>query len=45
MRLMWTLDGVAQADLPMYDDGAHGDDEAGDGVWGVQHAPLPWAAR
>lgn len=41
VRLTWTLDGVAQADLPMYDDGAHGDDEAGDGVWGVQHAPLP----
>ncbi len=41
VRLMWTLDGVAQADLPMYDDGAHDDDEAGDGVWGAQHTPLP----
>ena len=25
----------------MYDDGTHGDDAAGDGVWSVQHAPLP----
>ncbi len=38
--LVWTLDGVAQPDLPMVDDGAHGDSAAGDGVWGVQHAAL-----
>ena len=41
VSLVWTLDGVAQADLPMFDDGTHGDDAAGDGVWSVQHAPLP----
>ena len=38
---MWTLDGVAQDDLAMYDDGTHGDDWAGDGVWGIEHAALP----
>ena len=41
VRLTWTLNGVPQPDLPMFDDGAHGDDEIGDGVWGVQRAPLP----
>ncbi len=40
MRVKWTLDGVSQADLPMADDGAHGDGSARDGMWGVQHAPL-----
>ena len=41
VHLLWTLDGVAQADLPMFDDGTHGDNWAGDGVWSVEHAPLP----
>ena len=41
VAVVWMLNGVAQADLPMFDDGAHGDDEAGDGVWGAQHAALP----
>ena len=41
VNLVWTLDGGAQTDLPMFDDGTHGDDAAGDGVWGVQHAALP----
>ena len=40
VSLVWTLNSVAQPALPMFDDGAHDDDEAGDGVWGVQHPPL-----
>lgn len=39
--LVWLLNGVAQADLPMFDDGMHDDEEADDIIWGVQHAPLP----
>ncbi len=41
VHLMWTLDGVVQADRPMFDDGVHDDGAAGDGMWGVQHGPLP----
>ncbi len=41
VQLLWTLDGVAQDDLEIFDDGMHGDDWAGDGVWGVEHASLP----
>ena len=40
MRVKWTLDGIAQADLPMADDGAHDDLGAGDGTWGARHVPL-----
>ena len=45
VRLVWTLDGAAQVDLQMHDDGAHGDGVAGDGVWGVRHGPLPEGSR
>ncbi|MBM4430983.1 MAG: hypothetical protein FJ026_11655, partial [Chloroflexi bacterium] len=45
VELVWTLDGVAQPDLLMYDDGVHGDDAAGDGIYGVQHAPLPGGSQ
>lgn len=43
VHLVWTLNGDAQADLEMYDDGdsEHGDEVAGDDVWAVRHAPLP----
>ncbi len=41
VSLLWTLDGVAQPDLPMFDDGMHGDTVAGDGEWSIQHEPLP----
>ena len=40
VELVWTLDGSVQSDIPMFDDGAHNDDVAGDGVWGVEHEPL-----
>lgn len=33
--LMWSVDGVSQAPLQMFDDGAHGDFGAGDNVFGV----------
>jgi hypothetical protein len=39
--LVWSLDGTPQDDLPMFDDGTHGDDTIGDGVWCTQHAALP----
>ena len=45
VSLVWTLDGGAQGDLEMNDDGAHGDEAAGDGVWGVQLGPLPEGSR
>ena len=41
VELVWTLDGTPQPDMPMYDDGAHGDGGVGDAVYGVQLAPLP----
>ncbi len=41
VRLEWTLDGVPQSPLSMFDDEAHGDDGTRDGTWGVTHAPLP----
>ena len=41
VHLVWMLNGIAQADLPMYDDGTHCDNAAGDGVWCAEHAPLP----
>jgi hypothetical protein len=40
VHLVWELNGVPQADALMYDDGAHGDDGAGDGVYGVQMGPF-----
>lgn len=39
-RVVWTLDGIAQADLSMADDGAHDDMGSGDGTWGARRAPL-----
>jgi hypothetical protein len=45
VSLLWTLNDVAQVDLPMYDDGAHGDNSAGDGIWGVHHEALPEGSR
>ncbi len=41
VHLVWMLNGVAQTDLLMFDDGSNGDDTAGDAVWGVRHAALP----
>ena len=37
VSLVWTLNGAARPTCRCIDDGAHGDDAAGDGVWGVQH--------
>jgi hypothetical protein len=39
--LKWWVDGTPQADLTMYDDGAHDDYGAGDGWYGVQIGPFP----
>ena len=39
--LKWLEDGTPQADLTMYDDGAHDDYGAGDGWYGVQIGPFP----
>lgn len=40
MSLAWSLDGDEQPELSMYDDGAHGDDAAGDGLYGALHPPF-----
>jgi hypothetical protein len=39
--LVWSRDGTPQADLTMYDDGAHDDGAAGDSVYGVRFGPFP----
>ncbi len=39
--LKWWVDGTPQADLTMYDDGAHDDYGADDGWYGVQIGPFP----
>ena len=41
VQAVYSVDGVGQAPLEMYDDGAHNDDGAGDEVWGVQIGPYP----
>jgi archaellum component FlaG (FlaF/FlaG flagellin family) len=41
VQLVWWVDGEPQDMLPMYDDGAHDDYGAGDGVYGVQIGPFP----
>ena len=40
-ELVWSVGGVSTADLTMHDDGQHGDTVSGDGIYGVQLAPLP----
>ncbi len=40
VHLVWELNGAPQADVEMYDDGAHGDDGPGDGRYGVQLGPF-----
>ena len=39
--LKWWVDGTPQADLTMYDDGAHDDYDADDDWYGVQIGPFP----
>jgi len=41
ITLKWSEDGTPQADLAMYDDGAHNDYGANDGCYGVQIGPFP----
>lgn len=41
VQLVWGVDGESQDMLPMFDDGAHNDYGAGDGVYGVQIGPFP----
>ncbi|MBM4430565.1 MAG: hypothetical protein FJ026_09510, partial [Chloroflexi bacterium] len=41
VHALWTCDGTPQADLALYDDGAHNDDSAGDGWYGGQIGPFP----
>ena len=38
--LLWSVNGTPQTDLPMYNDGTHGDAAAGDSVWTVQIGPF-----
>ncbi len=40
VHLVWELNGAPQADVEMYDDGAHNDYGAGDGWYGVQAGPF-----
>ena len=40
VHLVWEFNEVSQADAPMYDDGAHNDDEANDDWYGVQLGPF-----
>lgn len=40
VKLAWSKDGVPQSDLSMYDDGTHGDGNAGDSLYGVQIGPF-----
>ncbi len=40
VHLVWDLNSAPQADVEMYDDGAHGDYGAGDGWYGVQAGPF-----
>ena len=41
VQLVWWVDGEPQDMLPMSDDGAHNDYDAGDGVYGAQIGPFP----
>ncbi|MFC2058086.1 signal peptidase I [Chloroflexota bacterium] len=38
--LVWSVDGAPQTELDMYDDSAHGDEAAGDGIYGVEVGPF-----
>ncbi len=40
VEMLWGIDGVAQTNLTMYDDGTHGDVSAGDDVYTVQIGPF-----
>lgn len=40
VSLIWSLNGSPQPELAMVDDGQHGDDEAGDSVYGVRRQPY-----
>jgi len=39
--LQWYKDFALQSDLPMYNDGTHGDILAGDNLWSIQIGPFP----
>ncbi|HHX66283.1 MAG TPA: DNRLRE domain-containing protein, partial [Chloroflexi bacterium] len=41
VSLVWTLNGAPQTELGLYDDGQHGDEEAGDGIYGGSLGPFP----
>ena len=41
VELVWSIDGVSTGDLPMFDDGAHGDGLSGDGTYGAEIGPFP----
>ncbi len=41
MEVMWWKDDVSQSNVPMYDDGFHGDDSAGDNRWGGTIGSFP----
>jgi hypothetical protein len=40
VEMLWGIDGVAQTNFVMADDGTHNDGDAGDDQYGVQIAPL-----
>jgi subtilisin family serine protease len=40
VRLVWSRDGVPQVELPLYDDGVHGDGWPGDGLYAAQFGPF-----
>ena len=43
--VVWTMDGVQQADVPMADNGSSGDSQAGDSVFGASLGVLPAGAN
>jgi hypothetical protein len=44
VELVYALDGTPQPDLELYDDGQHGDNQAGDGCYGNFLGPYPRGA-
>ena len=40
VELVWSVDGASKSDRQMFDDGAHGDELAGDGIYGFQIGPF-----
>ncbi|MDI6792700.1 MAG: clostripain-related cysteine peptidase, partial [bacterium] len=41
VQAVYSVDGVAQAPLMMYDDGAHNDEASGDDIWGIEIGLYP----